>query len=249
MAKRLKSHNYIFCNGCSAFRKVKTSKDLREGLKCKKCGLNARQRAVLYAVSNVIKKQKRYFDSLNIIGVSDGSAIASVLADRFDEKYKNYEYHFEPSLDVTQVPEALSERASIVICSEVLEHVQPPVDLAFAGLHKILKPGGFLVLSVPHGSLKSQHIEHFPVMKNTEIVEFPSKIFRGVDLEGKMREFSDLIFHGGAGSTLEFRVFSENSLRNYLERAGFTNIKVQANKKIIGASWEPWSRVWTAQKE
>jgi hypothetical protein len=86
-------------------------------------------------------------------------------------------------------------------------------------------------------------------MKNTEIVEFPYKIFRGVDLEGKMREFSDLIFHGGAGSTLEFRVFSENSLRNYLERAGFTNIKVQANKKIIGASWEPWSRVWTAQKE
>ena len=130
----------------------------------------------------------------------------------------------------------------------MLEHVQPPVDLAFAGLYEILKPGGVLVLSVPHGPLNSQHIEHFPVMKNSEILETPVKVFKGVDLNGKVREFSNLVFHGGAGSTLEFRIFSENSLRNYLTKSGFVNLRVQAHNKLIGASWEPWSRVWTAQK-
>jgi fructose-bisphosphate aldolase class II len=58
----------------------------------------------------------------------------------------------------------------------------------------------------------------------------------------------DLVFHGGAGSTLEYRVFSEDSLRCNLIASGFVNIELQKNYRIFGIVWVPWSRVWIAQK-
>ena len=203
---------------------------------------------MLYAAARIVTKLKRHRTLIGIIGVSDGQVITQVFSEKFGRGYRNYEFHLEPFLDITKVKEDLSETASIVVCSEVLEHLEPPIDKAFEGLYKLLRPGGYLILSVPHGGSSSQHVEHFPVMKKSRLVDGPFKILKGVDLEGNKREFADLVFHGGAGSTLEYRIFSETSLRNHLENAGFINIKSQPNKRIIGCFWEPWSRVWTAQK-
>jgi hypothetical protein len=58
-------------------------------------------------------------------------------------------------------------------------------------------------------------------MKNSELINEPIQMLRGIDLNGNQREFAELIFHGGAGATLEYRVFSETSLRENLENSGF----------------------------
>jgi SAM-dependent methyltransferase len=56
--------------------------------------------------------------------------------------------------DLTDMPQVPSERYDSVVCHQVLEHVPSP-HRAASELHRVLKPGGVLVLSVPH--LSRQH--------------------------------------------------------------------------------------------
>jgi hypothetical protein len=247
-AIRKKRRLWFFCNCCLAIRRTTITLDLREGLVCPSCGLNSRQRAILFAAQ---KKSMTGFlqgKNLNIVGVSDGASIESAFKVRFRNSYKNFEFHKEPFLDITKVDIVLESSTEIVTCSEVLEHVAPPIDKAFLGLYKLLKPGGWLILSVPHRGVNAVHEEHFPVMTNVELIDTPPKVLRGIDLLGNNREFFELVFHGGAGATLEYRVFSESSLRSHLENSGFTSIEVQSDIRLFGCVWEPWSRVWVAQK-
>jgi hypothetical protein len=245
---RKKQYLWFICNCCWAVRRTTITFDLREGLVCPKCGLNARQRAILFAVQKTSKIGFFLNKNLSIVGVPDGAPIESAFQVRFGAIYKNFEFHKEPFLDITKVDDILESSTEIVTCSEVLEHVEPPIDKAFLGLYKLLKPGGWLIISVPHRGADADHDEHFPVMTNSELIYEPSKVLRGIDPQGNNREFTELVFHGGAGATLEYRVFSESSIRSNLENSGFTNIESQSNKRLIGCIWEPWSRVWVAQK-
>jgi hypothetical protein len=245
--KKIRKNLLFFCNSCFALRITRITPDLREVLICPSCDLNARQRAILLAVQK-IRKRNSFFRRQKIIGVSDGAPMANAFSSRFGSSYNNFEYHLEPFLDITQLKPTMRSTSDIVVCSEVLEHVQPPIDLAFFGLYELLKPGGWVVLSVPHTGPNSNHVEHFPVLKNSQLTEGVAPILRGVDQEGHSREFHNLVFHGGAGATLEYRVFSEDSVQLNLRKAGFINIKMQENHSIFGIVWEPWSRVWIAQK-
>jgi hypothetical protein len=248
--EKLRKKNYLWfvCNCCLAVRRTSITLELREGLVCASCGLNSRQRAILFAAQKRSKLGFFLNKKLSIVGVSDGAPIASAFKVRFGKIYKNFEFHKEPFLDITKVGGILESSTEIVTCSEVLEHVEPPIDKAFHGLYKLLKPGGWLILSVPHRGADADHVEHFPVMTNSELVNEPSKVLRGIDLQGNNREFTELVFHGGAGTTLEYRLFSESSLRSNLENSGFTNIESQSDKRLFACIWEPWSRVWVAQK-
>ena len=238
---------WFICNNCLAIRVSRINVDSREGLICPSCGLNGRQRAILL-VSQQKLNFKKYFQKQNIVGVSDGLPISMAFKSRFGDRYSNFEFHVEPFLDITQLKPEFESIADVVTCSEVLEHVQPPVDFAFLGLYKLLKPGGWLIFSVPHTRAGSPHIEHFPVMVNSSLIVGDTPILRGTDSEGNQREFGDLVFHGGAGSTLEYRVFSEDSIKENLLASGFVNLEKQGNVRCLGIIWEPWSRVWVAQK-
>jgi len=44
--------------------------------------------------------------------------------------------------------------------------------------------------------------------------------------DGNIQVFDDLRFHGGAGSTLEMRIFSRSSLLEAITAAGFVKIKI-----------------------
>ena len=70
----------------------------------------------------------------------------------------------------------------------------------------------------------------------------------GIDLKGQALEFTNLVFHGGIGARLEYRVFSQDSLIKNLEAVGFNEIQPIQNSLFYGISWEPWSRVWIAKK-
>jgi SAM-dependent methyltransferase len=149
--------------------------------------LNSRQRALLFASQRSSRKRLFRKKNLRIVGVSDGAPNERAFKDCFGNIYQNFEFHTEPFLDITNVDVSLQSTADIVTCSEVLEHVKPPIELAFAGLFKLLKPGGWLILSVPHRGTESPHEEHFPIMTNSELVLKPIPMLKGIDLEGNER--------------------------------------------------------------
>ena len=56
--------------------------------------------------------------------------------------------------DLTDMPQVPSKRYDSIVCHQVLEHVPSPASAA-AEMHRTLKAGGVLILSVPH--LSRQH--------------------------------------------------------------------------------------------
>ena len=57
--------------------------------------------------------------------------------------------------DIMAMTEIPSERYDVVACQQVLEHVRHPWRAA-SQFHRVLKPGGVLVLSVPHLSRRHE---------------------------------------------------------------------------------------------
>jgi len=51
--------------------------------------------------------------------------------------------------DLTDMPEVPSGRFDAIICHQVFEHISEPRK-AFGELYRVMKPGGFFVISVPH---------------------------------------------------------------------------------------------------
>ena len=193
-------------------------------------------------------KVRNPLQNIKILGVSDGYDTSKILTKIYGKQYTNFHYHLDPKLDITSVPIGLYGRADIISCSEVLEHVNPPIKKAFEGLYKMLNSNGVLVLSVPHTDASGVHIEHFPIMKRSQItMQSEGPVLKGEDMDGKLLEFTNLVFHGGDGSTLEYRIFSQSSLLSHLKLAGFTSFKITKNHKILGIFWEPWSRVWVCK--
>ena len=241
----------ILCSICFRITKTINNLNSREGTNCGHCNSTSRDRQIVYQLHrNVIKRKFiRPFDEFKIIGVSDGYLVSKILTKIYRKNYTNYKYTEDPKLDIKKVPEELFGIADFLICSEVLEHVAPPVEEAFLGLFNLLKNKGKLIFSVPHTDNTHQHIEHFPetLIYNLEEEETSKKLI-GVSTLGDEFVFENLVFHGGDGFTIEFRIFSENSVISNLEKVGFHNLLKVNNKRLIGAVWEPWSRVWVCQK-
>lgn len=242
---------YFFCVACLRPSKVRNGILGREGSNCFFCKATSRDRAMLLNIHLTFlqKLAKNPTRIPKIIGISDGYLMEKILTRVYKTNYKNYHYHQEPKLDVTKVPANLFASADIVSCSEVLEHVAPPINTAFQGLNLVLRKAGVLILSVPHTDEFQVHVEHFPVMKESRIEVYGEvSRLRGLNSDGEYLEFNDLVFHGGEGFTLEYRIFSETSLKSFLRENYFTNIHRNRNVIFFGIKWEPWSRVWKATK-
>jgi SAM-dependent methyltransferase len=239
----------FWCISCNRFSKGILLDDPRENFNCFNCGTTSRNRAVILAVKTIALK--RYMSgkkAKTLIGISDSSKVEQSLLNNFHKSYQNYQFHKYPSIDILNVPDSLFNSADIVICSDVLEHVESPVQNAFVGLFSLLKPGGSLIVSVPHNPSGFDHIEHFPVLLFSELIMYPIPKLTGILDDGTRIQFDDLVFHGGDGAVLEYRVFSEDSLRHFLTSVGFESLKPVGNSHFFGVQWEPWSRVWIARK-
>jgi hypothetical protein len=242
----------FFCSAC--LRPSFAPKDSigRESFNCHWCNATSRERAIFLQIHSqyLQRKIKSPMKRVHILGISDGHLTSTILSKIYGESYTNYHYHLDPKLNITNVPASLFGKADIISCSEVLEHVAPPINKAFEGLYKLLKENGALVLSVPHTDRLGVHQEHFPVMQESQLVtQNGVTLLIGEDANGKRLSFKNLIFHGGIGATLEFRVFSEVSLVNYLNSAGFSNLHKNRDSKLFGVLWEPWSRVWVGVRK
>ncbi len=185
---------------------------------------------------------------IRALGMSDSPDLARRLEEKFD--YTNTFYHQAPIFDVTQPDPRDTGRYDFILSSEVMEHVPPPVELAFETLCRLLKPEGFLIMTTPY-TLDGLTAEHFPSLYEYSLAapgERTVLVNRRPD--GVVEVFENLVFHGGHGSTLEMRLFTEPSLRSTLAEAGFGSVHFAAeNWPDFGVEHaETWSLPIAARK-
>lgn len=231
------------CNICDHQTSFPRQRMAREEASCVHCGSTVRLRSVIHALS-----MELFGKSLSIsefpfrpdvvgIGLSDWEGYADRLKVKLS--YNNTWYHREPYLDIMNVDPSQHGLYDFIISTEVFEHVPPPTLTAFRNATKLLKPGGVLILTVPYISGKTQ--EHFPLLHDFRIEGSNGKrslVNRTVD--GQEQTFENLTFHGGRGSTLEMRLFGDESLRQEIEETGLT-AKVYADEyPAHGIVWIPY---------
>jgi SAM-dependent methyltransferase len=233
----------FICNVCNSPCRAETLD--REIPSCLKCGSNVRFRWIVHALSTELFGRsvplKEFPRDRNIRGISlsDWGPIAKILAKRFD--YQNTFLHREPRLDVMNPRSGADASCDFIIASEVLEHVPPPVEMAFDNLRRLLKPGGFVVFSSPWEST-GDTLEHFPELFDWEIVKFRKDyVLLNRTRDGRLQSFENLVFHNGPGNTVEVRVFSKDGLLANCKAAGF-DVAIGEDNPDYGILWEPWSR-------
>lgn len=218
------------CNVCGFSCWARVMELSREDPSCSRCGSTVRMRAIVYVLSTVL-----FGDSLALpdfpknkaiigLGMSDWDQYAAPLEEKLG--YRNTYFDRDPKLDITDIPPELESTCDFLISSEVLEHVCPPVSVAFQNAYRLLRPNGVFVVTVPYVKYGETR-EHFPNLHHYEIKDCAGKlVLKNVTEDGREEHFSDLVFHGGQGATLEMRVFSETSLKTALDMVGFRDIKI-----------------------
>ncbi|MHB1872370.1 MAG: class I SAM-dependent methyltransferase [Steroidobacteraceae bacterium] len=208
-----------------------------EGSPCGGCGSNIRKRSLAHLVGNTLFGETLAIDEFPAhctasgFGISDDLELARRLK-RAIPRYVNTQFDAElvnrkaPFLDVKSPPRRLVGSADFVTCSEVLEHVEPPVQPAFDGLYSLLRPGGTLILTVPY--TLDRTVEHFPDLHAWELRQRDgTRVLINRTRHGAVQEFDDLCFHGGGNAVLEMRVFGLEGIFANLKAAGFTEIRVR----------------------
>lgn len=242
------------CPICGTEFVYDTSQPTRELKICPSCGANGRSCAIIHLVCwSLLCNQASLCEQiqrkdLRVIGLSDGPVYSGRLKETFD--YTNTFYHKEPLLDIRDPCPHWIETADLVIASEVFEHVIGPSQAAFDGAYRLLKPNGFLLLTVPyinHGN----SLEHYP-----GLVRYESKkdtlgrwVAELVFEDGQKATDHKPRFHGGPGSTLELRLFNRERLLRELHTAGFVDIETfDEDKPELGINWGKPSRPILAKK-
>ena len=234
------------CNICGQHNEADASSIHREMLLCRNCTSCARFRGIAKAVIGHILKMNPTLavlsecssdSSITGIGMSDSDVYAKELSRLFH--YTNTFYHTDPYLDIASKTSSLSYRGlDFVICSDVLEHVEGPVDFAIANIFDMLIPGGHLILTVPYVEGFSS-IEHYPHYHTAKILEIDgSYALINKRIDGQIELHRNPCFHGGPGSVLEMRIFGEGELMSMLRYHGFEVIEVlEPRDEAIGYIW------------
>jgi len=112
----------------------------------------------------------------------------------------DFHYHVNPDVahDLNKIPYPFENNTfELIEASHILEHLDKPF-LVMKELHRILEPGGRLIIKVPHFSRGLTHVEHthgfdvtFPLYFNEN---FSKSGFFGVKFELSYIKFSWLAF-------------------------------------------------------
>ncbi len=243
----------FICNVCGAVCPRPPEPPGRETAGCA-CNSTVRLRSLVALLSNEVfgvplaLPDFPAMKGLRGFGMSDPPNLARQLEKKFD--YTNTFYHQPPTIDITQPADTEWGRYDFIVSSEVMEHVPPPVESAFANLYRLLKPNGVLLLTVPYG-INMPPKEHFPEMHQYALAAVGGKtMLVNRRRDGATEVFEDLCFHGGDGSTLELRVFTEETLTSILLGAGFSEVRIASeNIPEFGVDHaETWSLPIVARK-
>lgn len=233
------------CNVCGCLHCEQVENFHREKALCPNCGANARFRGMVAALADVLGMPShvplaRWPDqpTLRGLGMSDWPGYADLLASKM--AYVNTHFDQTPQLDILNPGAEWLGCHDFVLSSDVLEHVLAPVQKAFDNLLALLKPGGWLVFSVPY-TTQAHTQEHYPGMVGFETVQAfgqPAVVWKHTD--GSLHLDATPEFHGGAGATLELRVFGCEDVLAHLAQAGFTQVQVLNTPRLgCGYYWPP----------
>jgi SAM-dependent methyltransferase len=220
----------------------------RETPSCEGCGSNVSLRGIIQILSLELFGRSLSVSEFPIrsdiagLGISDWEVYAERLARKFN--YTNTYYHQEPKLDVRAIDAKLEGTIDFLIATDVFEHIAPPISTAFENVRRLLKPDGVLIFSVPYSKEGETTLEHFAQLHDYEVLERDGNhILRNVTKDGVEQIFDHLVFHGGIGSTLEMRLFSESSLLREFQQAGFGRVKIYKTPDFDhGVYWQlDWS--------
>jgi SAM-dependent methyltransferase len=226
----------------------------RETPNCRNCHSTVRYRSLIHNLSlalfqtSIVLPDFPKKKGIKGVGMSDWDGFAPLLAQKLD--YTTTYFDRQPRLDLTHPTEAQRGLYDFVLCSEVLEHVAPPVDRAFTGLFDLLKPGGVLLLTVPC-QINEKTIEHFPNLYEYSVTRLGgSHVLVNRTKAGAYEVFDKLRFHGGIGATLEMRIFGDLDLPANLAAGGFEQITMLGENYLPhGIIWrERWSLPISARK-
>ncbi len=235
------------CNLCGLHNTVRFEQIERETPSCVACGSTVRFRAIVDLLMDALFGQDLRLDEVPVrrdirgLGLSDAEAYAVPLAKKFD--YLNTYYHMDPRLDIANAPQSMAGKYDFLIASDVFEHVAPPVSKAFVNAWRLLKPGGVFIFTVPF-SMDGPTVEHYPELNEFTIVDENGRwTLHNRTVDGRHQTFTDLVFHGGPGSTLEMRMFSLEALQHEFHKAGFKSVRVASEPCLLhGIHWpEPYS--------
>jgi 2-polyprenyl-3-methyl-5-hydroxy-6-metoxy-1,4-benzoquinol methylase len=225
-----------------------------EASSCAGCGSSVRLRALVYTLAMELfgeglpLPEFPNLPAVKGLGLSDQVSYAAILGGKFD--YTNTFYDREPRIDITEPHPDLHGTYDFILSSDVFEHISVPVERAFDEAYKLLKPHGVLCLTTPF-SLQEETAEHFPDLHDYTIVSLsgaPVLVNRKKD--GTLEVRDDLVFHGGAGATLEMRLFSRKDLERKLRAADFEAVVFQTEGvPRFGIAFEgDWSLPLVARK-
>jgi hypothetical protein len=157
--------------------------------------------------------------------MSDAAFYAERLAAKLD--YRNTFYDRAPRFDLLNPQAGDLGQYDFLLASEVFEHIQPPVAVAFANALQLLKPTGVLVFTVPY-SLDPATIEHFPNLHRYGLSQVAGQtVLVNRSANGAIDATDQVVFHiGCAGPAPELREFSECGLRAALLAAGFPDVRI-----------------------
>jgi hypothetical protein len=202
------------CNVCGKEVPILGISFNREIPSCSFCSSTVRIREIAWHLSFFRGK------NLKVVGLSDHEAIAN-FAKSLEFDYINSYFDVEPQLDISHPSEIWHNFADILISSDVMEHVMPPIGRAFLGHYRVLKPGGTLIMTTPYFH-RSSFIEKYPHMWGYSVDESGQVFANGSDY--KDLKIEDPIFHGGPGNTLEMRLFTPEIIEEGLDNVGFQDI-------------------------
>lgn len=215
------------CNICGVENEVE--KLATEPASCG-CGSNVRVRALihllsleLFGVSMMLTEFPR-LKGIRGIGMTDKEGYASRLAEKFD--YTNTHYDREPRLDVRESHPELAGAYDFILAADVLEHIAPPLEQALAEMCRLLKPRGFLGITI-YCDPGDRTVEHYPELNDYRVVLLGgSPVLLNRRRDGLIDVHDRPVLHGGSGETLEMREFGITGLRSYLCGAGFRDLNI-----------------------
>ena len=156
---------------------------------------------------------------MRVLGMSDQECYARLLQEKFD--YTNTYYDREPRLDFTESHPSLYGTYDFILSADVIEHITPPITQALHEMCLLLKPHGFLGLTI-YCNTEAGIREHFPELHEYRVVPLgQSMVLINRRRDGALEIRDDLVFHGGSGATLEMREFGLPALQCELSAGGF----------------------------
>lgn len=122
---------------------------------------------------------------------------------------------------------SINDNFDVIICSEVLEHLEQPWELV-KSIYRILKPGGLLVATVPNGQGPREVLVTRPMLWLHD-----KELGRPIDAFKRLLGYTNTTLQSANEDLTHTQFFSVSTFRKLIETAGFIQ-KGWGNSNFIG---------------